>query len=233
MIHIAYCDDERAALQVYPEQVRAAFQHYRRSVEVERFQRPDMLMEHIAANNCFDLLFLDISMPGMNGIELGRQLRKAADDVLIVFVSSHEELVFESFQVTPFRFIRKGHFYQDLEACVPAIIAELEKRRTELQIDNGKEIYRIAPYKILYIEGCDKTQKLVALHGTVEIRYKLKDLEALLAAYGFIRVHKGYLVNARFIACVNKREVVLTTGESIPLSKYRLEHVMEELERVI
>ncbi|WP_050699013.1 LytR/AlgR family response regulator transcription factor [Anaeromassilibacillus senegalensis] len=233
MISIAYCDDERAALNLYPEQVRAAFQHYRRSVEIERFQRPGLLMERIAANNRFDLLFLDISMPDMNGIELGRQLRKLADDVLIVFVSSHEELVFESFQVTPFRFIRKGHFYQDLEEGIPAIIAELEKRQTELQIDNGKEVYRIAPYKILYIESSDKIQKLFTLQGTVEIRYKLKELETLLAEYGFIRVHKGYLVNARFIACVNKREVVLNTGESIPLSKYRLEQVMEELERVI
>lgn len=65
------------------------------------------------------------------------------------------------------------------------------------------------------------------------IRYKLKELEILLAEYGFIRVHKGYLVNARFVACVNNRDVVLNTGESIPLSKYHLKQVMEELERVI
>lgn len=233
MIQVAYCDDERAALQLYPEQVCAAFQHYHRPVEIERFQKPELLMDHISANNRYDLLFLDISMPNMNGIELGRQLRRIADDVLIVFVSSHEELVFESFQVTPFRFIRKGHFYQDLEECVPAIIAELEKRQTELQINNGKEVYRIAPYKILYIESSDKIQKLFTLQGTVEIRYRLKELEALLSEYGFIRVHKGYLVNARFIASVNKHEVLLNTGESIPMSKYRVEQVMEELERVI
>lgn len=172
-------------------------------------------------------------MPNLNGIELGKQLRKIADNVLIVFVSSHEELVFESFQVTPFRFIRKGHFYQDLEECIPAIITELEKRQTELQIDNGKEVYRIAPYKILYIESSDKIQKLFTLQGVMEIRYKLKDLETLLADYGFIRIHKGYLVNARFISRVNKREVILNTGESIPMSKYRVEQVLEELEQVI
>lgn len=130
MISIAYCDDERAALQLYPEQVRAAFQQYHRTVEIECFQQPLALMESISANNRYNLLFLDISMPNLNGIELGKQLRKIADNVLIVFVSSHEELVFESFQVTPFRFIRKGHFYQDLEECIPAIITELEKRQT-------------------------------------------------------------------------------------------------------
>ena len=233
MISIAYCDDERAALQLYPEQVRAAFQQYHRTVEIECFQQPLALMESISANNRYNLLFLDISMPNLNGIELGKQLRKIADNVLIVFVSSHEELVFESFQVTPFPFIRKGHFYQDLEECIPAIITELEKRQTELQIDNGKEVYRIAPYKILYIESSDKIQKLFTLQGVMEIRYKLKDLETLLADYGFIRIHKGYLVNARFISRVNKREVILNTGESIPMSKYRVEQVLEELEQVI
>lgn len=233
MIDIAYCDDECAALQLYPEQVRTAFEQHHRPVRIDCFQQPLALMESIAANNRFHLLFLDISMPNLNGIELGRALRNIADDVLIVFVSSHEELVFESFQVTPFRFIRKGHFHQDLEECIPAIIAELEKRQTELTIDNGKEVYRIAPHKILYIESSDKIQKLVTLQGMIEIRYKLKDLETLLADYGFIRIHKGYLVNARFISHVNKREVILNTGESIPLSKYRVEQVLEELERVI
>ena len=130
MISIAYCDDEHAALQLYPGQVRSAFLQHHRTVQIDCFQQPQALMERIATNNGYNLLFLDISMPQMDGIELGRQLRRIADDVLIVFVSSHEELVFESFQVTPFRFIRKGHFYQDLEECVPAMITELEKRQT-------------------------------------------------------------------------------------------------------
>lgn len=77
MISIAYCDDERAALQLYPEQVRAAFQQYHRTVEIECFQQPLALMESISANNRYNLLFLDISMPNLNGIELGKQLRKS------------------------------------------------------------------------------------------------------------------------------------------------------------
>ena len=62
MISIAYCDDEHAALQLYPGQVRSAFLQHHRPVQIDCFQQPQALMERIATNNGYNLLFLDISI---------------------------------------------------------------------------------------------------------------------------------------------------------------------------
>ena len=96
----------------------------------------------------------------------------------------------------------------------------------------NKTFVSLDPFKIIYVECTNKTLSIVMENEKLEITYKLTDLEEMLKGYGFIRIHKGYLVNYRYIFSIERGEVILDIGERLPVSKYRISEVKEEFRRL-
>lgn len=226
-LYLAICDDDVGILSVVSGAIVSAFRKHGIQAEVETFRRAKDL-EFRMREREFELLFLDIDMPGMDGITLAKKLRAGNSRTDIIFVSSREDKVFDALRTNPGGFIRKSRFLEDVS---PVIDLWMKKRpqeeRAKLIIQDREKTMTIPLDTILYIEGNDKAQLLHAsnLPEPVEVRRSMREMEEALAANGFLRIHKGFLVNYKFIRRLETTEAVLTNGERIPMSRRRVQEI--------
>ena len=116
-IKIALCDDDVKALPVIAGAAESAFQEKGIYTDIQRFTSGKALLQAMEQTQ-FQVILLDIEMPGMDGIAVGKKVRAQGNDTQIVYVSEAERRVFESFLVQPLDFVRKSNFLNDIAAVV-------------------------------------------------------------------------------------------------------------------
>ena len=231
MLKIAILDDDKTALMISTGAVEAFLKEKNAEYQLFSFSNPLNFVAS-AKEEKFDLSFLDIDMPEMNGLEVADQLTEIAKNGQIIFLSQREDLVFECLKFHPFGFIRKSKLIDDFSLMMNQwyqTIANAESDATKIDfIDKTKTVsFRIK--EIVYIEGDRNYQKVVLKDKTSQnIRVAMGQLEEKLRAHGFIRIHKGYLLNYLYIRSIANDEVYLTTGISLPMSKKRREEIMKQ-----
>lgn len=230
---IAYCDDELAAAQTFARRIILEFEKQGVHISLTCFNSPMRLLQSICAGCMFDALFLDIDMAEMDGITLCRRLHTRALMPAVVFLSNKDEMVYQTFQVQPVRFLRKSRFATEIGETVCALLRRLERGQSESVVfDNGKQVYRLPVQEISFLEIMNQTLTIHLAGGTLCMKYKMNDAERMLAPYGFLRIHKSYLVNYRMIFSIRKESVLLDNGKELPLSRHRYTEVtMAFLER--
>lgn len=222
MYQIALCDDEAAALQVYAPQIETAFEQLGCRVALTTFHDPFRFLESLQTGNVYHAAFLDIDMPRLNGIQLGKMLRELNYSIALVFVSNRTELVFETFAVQPLRFLRKDRFSKELPDAAGEVLRVLEKSKTQtVTLADHSRSFCLPVADIFYCEIIGKTLFIHLPKNTVELRCQMSDAEQKLQPYGFLRIHKGYLVNCGAVFCIRKDCVELVNGELLPLSRRR------------
>lgn len=224
MIKIALCDDDSKALPVIAGAVRSAFLAREVKAELFRFSSGKNLLKRMG-EDFFHVVLLDIDMPEIDGIETGKRIRELHPDVKIIFVSECEERVFESFAVQPLGFVRKSNFLNDI-----ADVVDLYIRTTSQEEDTGHvefstrtSLISLRINQIRYFEGSRNYQLLYTSdkQDPIEIKMTMEKLEAAMGPQGFIRIHKGYLVNYRFIQRIDAAEVKLQDGTALPVGRSR------------
>lgn len=228
-LSLAFCDDDAVFRSLL---CRKALEGFRRgSVQVngtELSSATELLsmLEH----RSFDLIFLDIDMPGMDGIRLGEELRSRGCAADIIYVSNMEEKVYEIFRIHPWSFLRKSRLAEELPAVISEYIESLRHRGRGLIItDVDNRTLSFLPEEIIYIEAAGKTQKLYTVRQSEPIlcRVSMQTLDDLCCGLGYIRIHKGFLVNYRFIRKITSRSVILDSGETLPIGRDRLNAARE------
>ena len=221
-LKVAVCDDETRALAIVSSTVSGIFQDMGVEVSLECFLSPGELLERIKVKE-FDLYFLDISMPRMDGIKLGKEIQAMGGASSIVFVSSRTDRMFDAFSAEPFGFVRKGHFLEDMNEVITRFSQKFEQRRDENVVcfKDGHGTVSIDVSRIKFIE-CVRNVQLLHFEdsqSTRKIYSRMETLEEELKKYGFIRIHKGYLVNSKWISRFEAKLLVLTTGEQLPIGR--------------
>lgn len=107
MLKLAICDDEPIALNIIYSALKQEFENKKIECQFSLFHNSNELIHKLNTGVRYDVLFADISMPGINGIELGVTFRNQLSNTILIFISTREDLVFDTFQAQPFRFIRK------------------------------------------------------------------------------------------------------------------------------
>lgn len=228
-LNVCICDDDAHSIMAYSAAVKGSFQSFGVAAEVDAYNSAASLRARLEKLT-YDIIFLDIDMPKEDGITFARSLRKQNDAVPIVFVTAREDRMFDTFSVQPFGFVRKSRFLDDLNETVKQFLQsnpELTAEVIVFTMKKGGGTFQTDARQIVYIESSLHTQ---ALHlrgteATPEIRSSMADLEKSLSEKGFIRIHKGYIVNYRYIKRIEKNDVYLTTGEILPLSRAKRNEV--------
>lgn len=226
----AVCEDHPGTLDVICQQLETAFREHKLPVALDARSDPRALLKAVAEGRRYDLFFLDIDMPGLNGIELCRRLRTDGSQALVTFISGKEELVFQTFEVQPFRFVRKNHFMEELPRLADDICREL-RGRTETSIVvaelHSQRIFTFGIQSLLYIEALAKTCRFVTVSDETVLNAKLMELEEQLSPHGFVRCHRSYLVNCRYIFSIQKDSVILDDRTVLPVSRSRVAPLRE------
>lgn len=209
------CDDEKTILREMAAWVR----NRRPDCQIRLFERSADLWEALK-KECCDVLCLDIDMPGMSGLELAGRMEKLTERPLLVFVTGHDELVYDSLKYHPFGFVRKTYFEEEMARLLSDCEEELDGRERHFTFQSGAERVRLSLGEILFFESDGNYVKLIRRDGGQHrFRDTLYALEAALSGDGFIRIHKGFLVNQRAVRILRGSEAELDGGVCLPIGK--------------
>ncbi len=184
-----------------------------------------------------DVVFLDIDMPIQNGFDIANELQRINKNVLIIFVTNHEEKVYQSWEYQPFWFVRKTHL-NELRIIIPKLISKLktiyEQENYIYNLIAGNAVFEINLHTVSYINSYGHYILINSKDKKpLQIRCKISDAEEQLKKLHFVRVQNSVLVNLRFVSKISSREITLTSGEKISVGRNKLENIKNEFQRYI
>ncbi|MBQ8160257.1 MAG: response regulator transcription factor [Clostridia bacterium] len=230
MYRVAVCDDESVHAEWIGKTISGEFEKQGETVSVSSFTGGRALQSRLSDGKSYDVFFLDIDMPDMDGIALCRHIRKLKGDALVVFISNREEMVFQVFEVAPFRFVRKSRFNQEIGRVTRDLLVELrsrEARYLKLQDERSDTVYVINARDVLYIEALRKQCEIHTRSETIRLTIQFGKVMECFSPYHFIQIHRSYLVNPNFIHRINAESVRLDSGAELPLSRSRRQEVRD------
>ena len=231
MLKIALLDDDKTALLISKGAIESFVQEKNIAISLDAFNSPVNFLA-MAKEESYRLVFLDIDMPEMDGLEVGKQVKAINPQTDLIYLSQREDLVFDTLQLHPFGFIRKSKIIQDFANVLELFVntaLNTDESNKKITISTKTETRSADINQIMYIEGNKNYQTFYLKDGSVfDARVLMGDLEDKLKEHGFIRVHKGYLVNYLYIRQIAVNEVCLTNNKKLPLSSKRKDEIMEE-----
>lgn len=230
-IKIAVCDDDEIVCEAICNRISKILQNCGLEAYCDKYVFPASLYKNINnGTRKYDVLFLDIDMPKISGIDLAKALRKSEKNTDIVFVSNREDKVFDTFSVRPFGFIRKNNFTHDLNDTLRAYINTrvISDSQVVLKTANNSVTRSVRVADIVYIESFRYKQYVYMADGEkIDIHMTMKELESKLKEYDIIRVYQGYLVNLKYVQRIDRTGIVLKykDGISINISRDKVQEL--------
>lgn len=242
MLQIAICDDETLLLEEIREITEDCLQRQRTFSILSTYTNGKELFYDIQDGKRFDLLLLDIEMPGLSGMELAEQIHKLLPDALMIFVTAHYKYAVDAYELHIFRYIPKNQLKERLPHALKDAVSLLEIQNTDSYIISNQNRLERIPYKeILYIE---KDGKNVLFHTTASgkpketfvnqsrrVRKTLTEVFDELHSEEFHFIERGYIVNLRHVTGISHTDCILTDQTKLPVSQSRLPEFKKRLNK--
>ena len=224
----AVCDDEQEMTNYISDKLRV---YYSEDCEIRKYEDGESLLAD-SRKHLFDALFLDIDMPGLDGMELAERIREDNQYVKIVFVTNKDNLVYSTLKYVPFRFIRKTYLDDEISEAVDALHDSIAQSNSTVIFNtkNGDICVQIGD--IIYAEVMNHTITVYSTDGKLTIFKSMDELENELGKFGFLRPHKSFLVNHIHIASIKQNRIFTDTGLNLPLSRNRAKDVKLRLQQL-
>lgn len=214
MIKIGICDDEQIVREILKQKVEICLREAGVRADILFFQRGQELLE---TEEDLDILFLDIEMPEMDGIEAGKKLRQKGNNCKIIVATSMVERFKEAFYIDAFRFVTKPFEMEEIrEALREAFIAAGGNQTIEVY--KNREKYNILCRDILYIEATESSVEFMLKDGKYRKESSLTELEKKLEGNTFFRINRQCIVNIAQIEHYEKG-VILINGDTKKVSQ--------------
>ena len=228
-MRIAICDDNKETTEIIKEKLEVILKD-----EGEFFpditlytNGEDLIREAALAK--FDVVFLDIEMPEVRGDEIADYFQKAFENIVLIFVSSHNHYVFDVLKYNPASFVRKTNLDSDLRDSLQVIMERLLKIRKTVLTETSKGKVSLCPSLIWYFESFGhKIEVNYAKGKKIVIHTSLRKIEKQFGPEGFLRIYKSIIVNVEYIRHLEEKGVVMDDPTiHLPVSKYRMDVVKE------
>lgn len=212
-MNIAICDNEPAFTNYLTNAIKNYFaQHDLIYADLAAYTDGHSLLEDYPAKKTLDILFLDIDMPGISGLEVARKLRLANSEALIIFVTSHPEFMANSFKVEAFDFLTKPVTADDVAVTIKRCTNKYLQHHGKLSVKTSIGNAVIYLHKLIYVTS-DRHYVDFILNDktTFHSLMKLSDLEEQLKDYPqFVRCHQSYLINLDYVEEIQRDTVFFT-----------------------
>lgn len=201
---------------------------------MESYNNPLTALEEIRNGNKPDIVFLDVDMPELSGIEVAELLPK---DIAIIFTTGHSKYALQAFQLDAFDFLLKPFNYSTFHKSVTKVIERIGKVSSKEEIESmfinpgtkGK-IIQLLIAKISHIEALDHSVCIFLQNEKFVTKVNLKEILQKLPPSRFIRVHRSFVINMELIRAVETHFIVLQNNERVPLGEVYKKSLRERIQ---
>lgn len=229
---IAICDDCESDALTVRSILNDTAQRLNIDILIDLFLTPCELIDKISEKKYVpDILILDIEMPDISGMELAKRIREDKINTIIIFVSSHDEFVFDTFKLNAFRYIRKMKLKTDMtDAFEDAVrVVELNKDYPVFfDTDNGE--MKIMTSHIMYYEADMRKTALYLNDGQkIILKKKISDMQKILTQKKFIMIHRSCIINADYVKNIENCIIELDNCQKLIVSRTRFHDVRKQI----
>lgn len=220
MIKIAFCDDDMEVLHQMNELLDRYRVERNEDITYAAFQSPFELLTEIEKGIRPDILFLDVVMPGQNGMDVAKGIRQYDTNMKIIFLTSSPEFAVESYSVGAYFYQLKPIWEESFFRLMDAVLAECEKKKKNSLILRSKD--GITRIDLQQLEYCEVLRRKLLFHlgngAVLESAGSLDDLAGQLMQYSnFFRPHRSFLVNMEYIQNISSRSIKMVNDAEIPI----------------
>lgn len=228
MIHIAICDDEKDFVVYLTGLLKQYAAETSEEIKITAYYDGMELIEKY--DTTIDLIFLDIQMRLMNGLRAAGRIRQVDEKVSIIFLTTLTQYGLEGYKYQAANYIIKPMKYVRLKAEMDQWLRKHRKDDTpSIVISNDTGKYKVFLKSLRYVETFNRNLLLHTEQENIICYKSMKEMEQELRGKGFTRCHTSYIVNLFYVKGVNKLEISLITGETIPISQPKRKNFMETL----
>lgn len=235
MMNIAVCDDNERAVNYLKNCIESSFKEYTDDFCLKSFTDGTELLKSNSREE-FQVLFLDIDMPEFTGFDVAKSLRGNFSKCYIIFVTSHSDLVYKSFDFQPFNFICKNPselLYKRIKSVVAKLMVNMKQSESIVLEDEMSGTVAVYYRNIIFI----KSERHYLYYyqkdreKPIRIRCKISDIEDTMAKYDFVRIHRNFIVNMKHILDIDNsigRVYLKVEGkQALPMSRSCKKYVNE------
>lgn len=214
---IAICDDLESEQISLARMIRSYARKHGMNFHLRLFSSGESLLSALRCES-IHLLFLDIYMPGLSGVETARRIRASGLDLSIIFATTSQDHGLDSFEVQASDYLVKPFREEDVDACLDWFFSHIPEPLRLLSVYSEGEWQSIPLASIYYIDVYGHQSRIHTLRGVVVTRRGLDDLESAIDSQDFLRCHRSYLVNLNHVEGVEGSDFLMSDQTLVPIS---------------
>lgn len=219
---IGICDDDIELRNNLENKIKDIYSKYEVTLEFYGYDNGEEFLNAVEGETGkFEIVFMDIDMPKISGLEVAKNLHEKFPETILIFVSAHEQYVYESFTYSPFRYIRKYRIDAELRLALDAAYEKLEiiqDRFIVVRTDDAQ--IRLNHSDIMYYETEGRKINIHMSNGCNYLISKtMKEFVEEMNDDNFIKIHSGGMVNCKFVQQYSNNDLTLDNGERLIVSR--------------
>lgn len=221
-MQIAICDDDKGCCSQIEKWLKTYRATERMEIKMNIYYNAERLIRELRSGRCFDVIFLDIELPELSGIEVGREIRNYLknDFVNIVFISGKTQYCLDLFELEPLNFHHKPLVKQRIIADVEKIAERMARQQKILRYQDMGVEKAILLKDIVYVEATGKLLQVTTVSGgEISIRDTLIHLDQMFSGFYLCQCHRSYVINMSYVDKYQDRCFHMKNGVVIPVGK--------------
>lgn len=224
-MRIAVVEDEKTYRNTLLSYLKQFQEETGLTIEIKEFENGNQIVWDYHSN--YDAVFMDIEMPGMDGMEAARCIRKVDEQVVIVFITNVARYAVQGYEVGALDFIVKPVTYTSFKMKMQKIVRQTKRNReTSITLAKNDEMYKVPSSSVYYVEVCNHQLIYHTDQGEIAVWKSLKSVEKSLESMHFAKCNSCYLVNLLHVQGV-KKDSVFVEGDELKISRGRKAEFMK------
>lgn len=230
-MNIAIVDDDKNQCDFLSHEVNLWANKRELVTCVNTYPSAESFWFEFAENNDFDIVLLDIEMPGMNGMELAHKLRAENAMLQIIFVTGYSDYISEGYDVSALHYLMKPVSQDKLFEVLSRAANKCECSVKKLKVSFDRETKLIPISHIMYVEAQKQYVIIHSIDGTYKMKCSLSDIDSQLDEY-FKKCQRSFIVNLSYVTIIKNDSLMLKNGESVPISRGMASIIKDEIIRL-
>ena len=197
-------------------------------MKIDKYQSSESFLFEWTDYNKYDIVFFDIKMKKVSGIELSNLVREKNKVVDIVFVTGMIEYALHGYKVSAMQYLLKPIKQDDIYSCLNKVLERIDSTDESSKfmiIKTPKKSMKLNYDEIYYFEMFSPNIVIHTIKEEIALRKKISEIEKELKSSSFIRCHRSYIVNLKYVKSISKKTIILENEVNIPLSRNKYKEV--------